>query len=47
MLENVTQIKSGMMINVNVSVKIQKKIMCAKNIKSGTLQHVVPKIVNI
>ena len=31
-VESVIQIKSGVMINVDVTVKIQRKIMRAKNI---------------
>ena len=46
MLESEIQIKSGIMINANVSVKIQKFIMCAKKI-FGILLHVVEKMVNI
>ena len=47
MVENLIQIKSGIKINVDVSVKIRKKIMCAKMIISGILLHVHAKLVNI
>ena len=30
MVENLTQIKSGIMINVGASVKIQKHLICEK-----------------
>ena len=42
--ENVIQIKSGIMINVDVSVK---NIIYAKNIIFGILLHVVAELVNI
>ena len=32
MIENAIPIKNGIMINIDVSVKIWKNIMCAKNI---------------
>ena len=44
MLENVIQIKSGIMIDVDVSVKI---IIYMKKIIFGILLHVVAKMVNI
>ena len=44
MLENVIQIKSGIMINVDVSVK---KLMHEKKIIFGILQQVLVKMVNI
>ena len=47
MVENVIQIKSGIMINFSVSAKIWKDIMCAKKIIFGILQHVVAKMVDI
>ena len=47
MVENVIQIKIGIKINVDVSVKIQKNIMCAKNILLGILLHLVEKVTNI
>ena len=47
MVENVIQIKSGIMINVDVSIKIQKKYCVCKNIKFTVLRHVVVKMVNI
>ena len=46
MLESEIQIKSGIMINANVSVKILKFVMCTKKI-FGILLHVVEKMVNI
>ena len=46
MVENVTQIKIGIMINVNVSVKI-KKNMRAKKIIFQILLHVIVKMTNI
>ena len=42
--ENVIQIKSGIMINVDMSVK---NIIYAKNIIFGILLHVVAEMVNI
>ena len=47
MVENVTRIKSEIMIKVNVSAKIQKNIMHVKKIISGTLLNVVVKMLNI
>ena len=47
MVENVTQIKIGIMINVNVSVKIKKNIMRAKKIIFQILLHVIVKMTNI
>ena len=47
MVKNVIRIKNGRVINVGVSVKIWKNIMCAKNIIFGILLHVVAKMVNI
>ena len=44
MLENVIQFKSGITINVNVSVK---NILYVKKIIFGILLHVVVKMVNI
>ena len=32
MVENITRIKSGIAINVGVSVKIRKNIMCTKKV---------------
>ena len=43
MVENVTQIKSGITINVVVSAKIKKNI-CAKKIIFEILLHVLVKI---
>ena len=47
MVGNVTKIKSGIAINVGVSAKIKKKIMCRKEIISGILLHILVKTVNI
>ena len=47
MVENVTRIKSGITINVGVSVKIRKKIMFVKKVISGMLLHVVLEMANI
>ena len=47
MVENVTQIKSGIIKYAGVSAKIQRKIMHTKRIISGTLLHEVLKMVNI
>ena len=44
MIENVIQIKSGIMINVTVSVK---NIMYVKNTTIGILLHVAAKMANI
>ena len=46
MIENVTQIKSGIAINIGVSAKIQKSIIHLKKI-FGILRHVVVKMMNI
>ena len=47
MVENVIQIKSRITINADVSVKIQKIVMCVKNILFGILLHILAKMVNI
>ena len=47
MAENVTQIKSGITINVGVKAKVQENIMCAKNIILRILLQVVVKMVNM
>ena len=47
MAENVTQIKSGIKINVGVKAKVQENIMCAKKIILAILLHVVVKMVNM
>ena len=48
MIETVIQMKSGIMINDNsANVKIQKDIVCVKNIIFGILLHVAVKVVNI
>ena len=46
MEESVILIKSGIMINVDVSVKIWKNILCVKKIIFGILLHAVVKMVN-
>ena len=47
MVENVTRIKSGIIINVFVSTKIQKNKMHSKRIIFGILLHVLVKMLNI
>ena len=47
MLENITQVKSGKMINANVSAKIPENIETVKNVISGTLEHILMKMVII
>ena len=47
MQENVTQIKSGITINVDVSAKIRENIICVKKIITGILVHVLEKMLNI
>ena len=47
MVEDVIQIKCGIRINVDVSVKIWKSIICGKKIIFGILLHEVAKMVNI
>ena len=47
MVENITQIISGITINVDASVKIQKNKMCVKTIIFGILSQAVVKMVNI
>ena len=47
MVENVTHIKSGITISIDVSVKIRISIVYAKNIIFVILLHVVAKIVNM
>ena len=47
MVENVTQIKSGITINVGVSVKIQKNIPCMKKVLYVILLNVVLKMLNL
>ena len=46
-IAKVTRIKSGIMINVDMSAKIQKNIRQAKKIISGIFLHVVVKIVDV
>ena len=43
MVENVIQIKSRIMINVNLSAKIQEKMKCVKKIIIGILVILVTK----
>ena len=47
MVENVIKIKSEITINIGVSAKNQKNVICAKKIIFGILLHVVVKMVNI
>ena len=47
MEENIIQIKSGITINVDVSVKIWKNILCLKNVIFGILLYVIVKMVII
>ena len=47
MVENVTRIKSAIMINVGASAKIQRNMMHAKKIIFGVLVHVFVGMVNI
>ena len=47
MVENLIQIKSGIMINASVSVKIKKNIACEKEIIFEILLPVVVKMVNM
>ena len=46
-IENVMQIEKGITINVEMSAKIQKNIVYAKNIVTRVLLHVLSKIANI
>ena len=43
-IENVVQIKSGITINVDASVKIGNNLMCREKILFGILVQVVVKI---
>ena len=47
MIANVTQIKSRITINVDVSAKTCENTMCAKNIIFGFVVHVFVKMVII
>ena len=47
MVENVTQIKSGIMVSVGVNVRIHKSIICVKNIILEMLLHVPVKMVDM
>ena len=46
-VESVIQIKIGIMINVDVNIKILKNIICVEKIIFGILPHVAVKMVNI
>ena len=46
-VENITQIKSGKIINVGVSAKIRKNIKCAKKTTFGIALSLAVKMVNI
>ena len=47
MVENVIRIKSGITINVGVSVKIKENIVGERKIIFGIMQHAVVKMVNM
>ena len=47
MVKNVTQIESGITLDVSVSVKIPINIMCVKKVIFGILLHVVVKMVKM
>ena len=47
MVKNEIQINSGITINVDVSAKIKKNIMCAKKIIFAILVHALAKMINI
>ena len=47
MVENITQIKSGLTINVDVSAKTQASIICAKRIIFGVLIYVLMEVLLI
>ena len=47
MVESVTWIKSGTTKNIDVSVKIRKKIKCTKKLIFGILLHAVVKMINM
>ena len=47
MVENVIQIKSVIMINVDATEKIREKIKCVKKILFEILVYVLEKMVNI
>ena len=42
-----TQVKSGITVSVDVSVKILEKLIYARKVKFGILLHVVAKMLNI
>ena len=47
MVENITQIKIGIKINVGVSAKTQENIIFAKVFIFGIIEHLLVKMVNI
>ena len=47
MIENIIQIKFGIMINVGLIAKIQKNVMCEKGIIPGILIQVLVQMANI
>ena len=47
LMVDVTRIKSGIIINVGVSTKIQNNIICAKKIIFRILLHAVVKMENM
>ena len=47
MVDSVIQVKSGITINVDVSVKMEKNMVRAKEIIFSILLHAVVKMVNI
>ena len=47
MVENVIQIKSVIMINVDATEKIREKIKCVKNILFEILVYALEKMINI
>ena len=46
-VENATQIKIRIAINVDMSVRNRKNVFCAKNILFGILLHVILKMINM
>ena len=47
MVEGLIQVKSGIMINVGASVKIQRNIVFVKKIIYGIMLYIVAKKINI
>ena len=47
MVENIIKTKSGITINVDVSIKFWKSIMCVIKVIFGILLHVDAKMANI